>query len=117
MTKEVKRIIAVVLLIVVVLLVGYSCHTGNRLANFPEDLDGYKRYVFKAKEGTMVAFTNENVWYTTGDEPMILLEINEYKKGVILMQREEEYYQFVAIDEKTIYDVQSEKLLIRRGDG
>ena len=117
MTKGIKRIIAVVLLIVVVLLIGYSCHTGSRLAKFPDSLDGYKRYVFKAKEGTMVAFTDENVWYGTGEEPMILLEINEYKEGVISMSREEQNYEFVVIDEKTIYDVQTKELLIRRGDG
>ena len=117
MTKRIKRIIAVVLLIVTVLLIGYSCHTGSRLASPPDNLDGYKRYLFRSKDGTMVAFTDENVWYGTGEEPMILLEINEYKEGVISMKREEQNYEFVAIDEKTIYDVQSEKLLIRRGDG
>ena len=63
MTKGIKRIIAVVLLIVVVLLIGYSCHTGNRLAKSPDSLDGYKRYIFRAKDGTMVAFTDESVWY------------------------------------------------------
>lgn len=117
MTKRVRRIIAVVLLIVVVLLIGYSCHTGNRLASPPEDLDGYKRYLFRSKEGTMVAFTDENVWYGSGDAPMILLEISEYKEGVISMKREEQKYEFVAIDEKTIYDTQTKELLIRRGDG
>ena len=117
MTKGIKRIIAVVLLIVVVLLIGYSCHTGNRLAKSPDDLDGYKRYIFRAKDGTMVAFTDESVWYGVGDEPLILLEINEYKEGVISMQREETIYEFVAIDEKTIYDMQTKELLIRRGDG
>ena len=117
MTKGIKRIIAVVLLIVVVLLIGYSCHTGNRLAKSPDSLDGYKRYVFKAKEGTMVAFTDENVWYGTGDEPLVLLEICEYKEGVISMERDEQIYEFVAIDEKTIYDMQTKELLIRRGDG
>ena len=65
----------------------------------------------------MVAFTEENVWYGTGDMPMILLEINEYKEGVISMKREEQVYEFVAIDEKTIYDTQTKELLIRRGDG
>ena len=117
MTKRVKRIIAVVLLIVVVLLIGYSCHTSSRLAKFPDGLDGYKRYLFRSKDGTMVAFTDENVWYGTGDTPMILLEINEYKEGVISMSREEQNYEFVAIDEKTIYDTQTKELLIRRGDG
>jgi hypothetical protein len=65
----------------------------------------------------MVAFTDESVWYGVGDEPLILLEINEYKEGVISMQREETIYEFVTIDEKTIYDVQTKELLIRRGDG
>lgn len=117
MTKRVKRMIAVVLLIVAVLLFGYSCFTGSRLASPPDNLDGYKRYLFRSKDGTMVAFTDENVWYGTGDMPMILLEINEYKEGVISMQREEIIYEFVAIDEKTIYDCQTKELLIRRGDG
>ena len=117
MTKGIKRIIAVVLLIVVVLLIGYSCHTGNRLAKSPDSLDGYKRYIFRAKDGTMVAFTDENVWYGIGEEPMILLEIKEYKEGVISMEREEVVYEFIAIDKETIYDCQTGELLMRRGDG
>ena len=117
MTKGIKRIIAVVLLIVVVLLIGYSCHTGSRLAEYPDNLDGYKRYVFKAKEGAMVAFTDNNVWYGMGDEPLVLLKIIKYEEGVISMERNEQIYEFVAIDEKTIYDMQTKELLIRRGDG
>ena len=101
MLKTVRRIIAVVLLIALVLLIGYSCYTGNRLTNYPDTLDDYKKCTFEAKDGTMVAFTNENVWYGVGDEPMILLEINEYKEGVISMERDEQVYEFVAIDEKT----------------
>ena len=65
----------------------------------------------------MAAFADKNVWYGTGDMPMILLEINEYTEGVISMSREEQNYEFVAIDEKTIYDTQTKELLIRRGDG
>ena len=117
MKKVIKRIVAVVLLIVVILLIGYSCFTGSRLASPPDNLDGYKRYLFRSKDGTMVAFTDENAWYGVGDEPMVLLEINEYKEGVISMKREEQIYEFVAIDEKTIYDCQTKELLIRRGDG
>lgn len=116
MTK-IRRMIAVVLLIVVVLLVGYSCHTGNRLTSPPDSLDGYKRYVFRANDGTMVAFMDENVWYGRDDEPMVLLEINEYQKGVISMKREGEKYEFIAIDDVTIYDCQTDRILIRRGDG
>ena len=111
-----KRMLSVVLLFVMVLLIGYSCYTGNRLSGYPEDLDGYKSCVFKAKDGTTVAFTDEKAWYGVGDEPMILLEITEYKDGVISMKREKKVYAFVAIDKETIYDCQTDKLLIRRGD-
>ena len=117
MKKGIKRILVIVLLILSVLLIGYSCYTGKRLANAPESLDDYKRYIFRAKDGTMVAFTEDNVWYGVCEEPMVLLEIKEYKSGVILMEREGEIYEFLAIDEMTIYDAQTEKLLIRRGDG
>ena len=117
MTKRVRRLLAVILLIVMVLLVGYSCFTGSRLANSPDDLNCYKRYVFRSKDGAMVAFTDEDVWYGTGEEAMFLLEINEYKEGIITMKREKENYKFLAIDETTIYDCQLKELLIRRGDG
>ena len=49
MAKTGKRILAVVLLILTVLLVGCLVFTGNRLANYPEDLDGYKREIFEGK--------------------------------------------------------------------
>ena len=117
MRKGVKRLMAVFLLIGALLLVGYSCYTGSQLASPTDNLDSYKKYVFRGNGGTMVAFTDKNVWYTTGDMPMILLEINEYKEGVISMQKDETFYKFVAIDEKTIYDTQTKELLIRRGDG
>ena len=117
MTKRVRRILAVILLTVTVLLIGYSCYTGSRLANSPDDLNSYKRYVFRSKGGTMVAFTEENVWYGTREEAMFLLEISEYKEGVITMKKDEQIFEFMAIDEMTIYDVQTKELLIRRGDG
>ena len=117
MAKRVRRILAVILLTVTALLVGYSCYTGSRLANSPDDLKGYERYVFRSKGGTMVAFTDENVWYGSGGEAVILLEIIEYKEGIITMKREEQNYEFIAIDESALYDMQTKELLIRRGDG
>ena len=49
--KTVKRIIAVVILCVVVLLVGYSCYTGSRLTSYPQNLDGYKNKTFYTNDG------------------------------------------------------------------
>ena len=116
MAKTGKRILAIVILILVVLLVGWLLYTGNRLANYPDDLDGYKRIVFIGKDNTMVAFTDNGAWYGMGEEKVILLEISDYSEGVITMKKNELEYRFVAIDEDTIYDENSKKLLIRRSD-
>ena len=65
MTKTVKRILAVVLLLLVVLLVGCLVFTGNRLADYPEDFKDYKSVVFESEDGTMVAFTENGALYDT----------------------------------------------------
>ena len=117
MAKTGKRILAVVILILTVLLVGCLVFTSNRLANYPEDLDGYKRVVFEGKANTMVAFTDDGAWYGTGENEVILMEITDYTEGVITMKKNETAYRFVAIDENTIYDENSKHLLTRRADG
>ena len=117
MTKTVKRILAVVTLLVTVLLIGYSCYTANRLASYPDTLDGYKNMVFRANDGTMVAFTGENIWYAEQGEDMVLLVTESYEEGVITLKYNEETLQFVAIDEDTLYCPASEQFLRKRGDG
>ena len=117
MTKTVKRIIAVVLLLVTVLLIGYSCYTANRLASYPDTLDGYKNMVFRANDGTMVAFTGENIWYAEQGEDMVLLITESYEEGVITLKYGEETLQFVAIDENTLYNPLEKEFLTKRGDG
>ena len=117
MAKTGKRILAVVILILTVLLVGCLVFTGNRLANYPENLDGYKRVVFEGKDNTMVAFTDDGAWYGTGENEVILMEITDYTEGVITMKKNETVNRFVVIDENTIYDENSKHLLTRRADG
>lgn len=65
----------------------------------------------------MVAFTDDGAWYGTGENEVILLEITDYSEGVITMKKGEAIYRFVAIDEKTIYDENSKRLLMRRESG
>ena len=115
MTK-VKRIIAVVILFLVVLLVGYSCYTGSRLTSYPKELDGYQNTIFQAKDGTMLAFTDGYAWYQSEEQQIILLQIIEYDQGVILMQREDKEFYFTAIDTESVYDEQTQKFLTK-GEG
>ena len=113
--KTVKRMIAVVILCVVVLLVGYSCYTGSRLTSYPQNLDGYKNKTFYTNDGGMVAFTDEYAWYQAGGQDVILLKIKSYEQGVILMLKDDKEYAFTAVDNDTIYDEQTERFLVKRG--
>ena len=89
MTKTVKRIIAVVLLLVTVLLIGYSCYTGSRLASYPQKLDGYLNATFRTKQGGILSFTDEYAWYQTEGEEVVLLTVESYENGIITMLRDE----------------------------
>ena len=111
--KTVKRIIAVVILCVVVLLVGYSCYTGSRLTSYPENLDGYKNKTFYTNEGGMVAFTDEYAWYKTGEQEIVLLKIESYEQGVLVMVKDDKEYTFTVIDNDTLYDEQTEQILTK----
>ena len=111
--KTVKRIIAVVILCVVVLLVGYSCYTGSRLTSYPQNLDGYKNKTFYTNEGGMVAFTDEYAWYQTGEQEIVLLKISSYEQGVLVMVKDDKEYTFTVIDNDTLYDEQTKEILTK----
>lgn len=115
MKKTGKRMLAVLLLILTVLLVGCLAFTGNRLAGYPKDIEEYNRATFIGKDDTMVAFTENGAWYSTGENEVILLEITDYSEGVITMKKNGISYRFVAIDAQTIYDETTQRLLTRRG--
>ena len=111
--KRIKRIIAVVILCVVVLLVGYSCYTGSRLTNYPQNLDGYKNRTFYTNDGGMVAFTDEYAWYKTGEQEIVLLKISSYEQGVLVMVKDDKEYTFTVIDNDTLYDEQTKEILTK----
>ena len=111
--KRIKRIIAVIILSLVVLLVGYSCYTGSRLTGAPKEMYGYKNTTFHASDGGMVAFTNGYAWYKT-EYKVVLLTLESYQDGVIKMTREGEEFYFTAVGRDMIYDEQTQKFLTRR---
>ena len=115
MRKTLKRIVAVIFFIVMVVLVGYSCYTGSRLTDYPQNLDGYKNKTFYTNEGGMVAFTDEYAWYQTGKQEIVLLKIESYEQGVLVMVKDDKEYTFTVIDNDTLYDEQTEQFLVKRG--
>ena len=111
--KRIRRIIAIMILCVVVLLVGYSCYTGSRLTDYPKEIDGYKDMTFYSNDGGMVAFTDKDVWYLTKEQGIILLTLAGYEDGVITMTREEKKFYFIAVDNDTLYDEQTKRILTK----
>ncbi len=109
--KTVKRIIAVVILCVVVLLVGYSCYTGSRLTSYPQNLDGYKNKTFYTNEGGMVAFKDEYAWYKIDNYRLVLLKYKSCQGGVLVLVKDNTEYTFTAIDSDTLYDEQRQAFL------
>lgn len=114
MNRKIKQILAVMILFIGFLLIGCLVFTGNRLADYPEDLEDYKRVTFVGKDNTMVAFTDDGAWYGTGEDEVILLEITDYSEGVITMRKNDTVYRFIAIDESMIYEEGTKQLLTRR---
>ena len=115
MKKAVKRFLIIILVIVMVLLVGCLVFTGNRLAGYPTTMDDYWGGRFEGKDDTMVAFTKDGAWYGSGENEIILLELVSYEEGIITMSKNDMVYQFVAIDDDTIYDEKTRNVL-ERGD-
>ena len=115
MTKTVKRILAVVLLLLTVLLVGCLVFTGNRLADYPKEFKDYKSVVFGSKDGTMIAFTENGALYDMAENAVVMLGFTDYSEGVITMEKQGTVYTFVAVGKDMLYDTHTNQILTRRG--
>ena len=115
MTKTIKRVLAIILLVLAVLLVGCLIFTGNRLADYPKEFKDYKSVVFESKDGTMVAFTENGALYDTPESTVIMAEFKDYSEGVIMMEKQGTVYTFVVVGKDMLYDKNTNQILIRRG--
>lgn len=112
--KTIKRIIAVVLLIVTVLLVCYMCKTCSRLKGIDNTIGDYKNTAFYTEDGkiTLVILEDYSANYNVeGNE--IVLTFKEYKDGVLDFYTEENAYSFVALNDGSLFDVNTKEILIR----
>ena len=111
--KRIKRIVAVIILLFVVLLVGYSCYTSSRLTGDSKGIDGYLNTTFYARDGGMLAFVDELAWYKGEEQRVVLLEIKSYDQGTIVMTKGDKEYVFTVIDDKALYDEQTKQILTK----
>ena len=112
--KTIKRIIAVVLLIVTVLLVCYMCKTCSRLKGIDNTIEDYKNTAFYTEDGkiTLVILEDYSANYNVeGNE--IVITFKEYKDGVLDFYTEEDAYSFVALNDGSLFDANTKEILIR----
>jgi len=112
--KTIKRIIAVVLLIVTVLLVCYMCKTCGRLKGIDNTIEDYKNTAFYTEDGkiTLVILEDYSANYNVeGNE--IVITFKEYKDGVLDFYTEEDAYSFVALNDGSLFDANTKEILIR----
>ena len=115
MTKTGKRILAVSIVCLMVLWIGYLVFTGNHMASFTKDFADYKSVVYEGRDGTMVAFTENGALYDTAEDTVIMIEFTGYSEGVITMEKKDVVYTFVALGKDMLYDAHTKQILTRRG--
>ena len=108
--KTVKRILAVLLLIITLTAVGYFVYTGSRFSFKDEDYQGLIGSTFTSKDNefTLSFIDEETLEYQTAQ-----LEKKDLKDGVLLCVLGDTEYKFVIISAQTIYDVNNRQILRR----
>lgn len=112
--KTIKRIIAIVLLIVTVLLACYMCKTCGRLKDTDNTLENYQNTSFYTENAkiTLTILEDYSAKYLYNDSE-ISLTFNDFSDGVLEFISEEKAYSFVVIDNDKLFDISSKKLLKR----
>ena len=114
--KILRRLFAVVMLLLTVFAVCYFCYTCSRLNGEPVPYETLQKSAYKSKNGTILVFSDASIWYFTEDETYIC-EFESYEKTTLTVKTDKQLFYFRVIDQKTIYDVQEEEFLRRGGTG
>ena len=69
--KILRRLFAVVMLLLTVFAVCYFCYTCSRLNGEPVPYETLQKSAYKSKNDTILAFTDTSIWYFTENETYI----------------------------------------------
>ena len=104
--KTVKRVFAVILLVLLIWAIGYLVHTGSRLFNNSSNQEDYRGTFFEvnSKEYFLeIADKLDAIYYHQGIGKKLIFQ--EYKDGVLIYLDGEAKYQFIVLPEG-LYDLQ-----------
>ena len=114
MRKVLNRIFAILMLLITIFIVCYIFYTCKKVSAPATPYETLEKSSYKSKNGTILAFTGENIWYFTANKTYVCVKEN-YENGQLKISSDEQTFTFQVIDEKTIYDNQKKEFL-RRGD-
>ena len=116
MIRVLRRVLALVLVLLVVFAVCYIIRTCKVIKGSNVSYESLQKSVYKSKNGNILIFSDENIWYVTEETSCICI-LESYENGTLIIQKDKRSYSFRVIDEETVYDMQSKEFMYRGGSG
>lgn len=104
--KTVKRVFAVILLVLLIWAIGYLVHTGSRLFNNSSNQEDYRGTFFEVNNKEYFLEITDKLdanYYHQGIGKKLIFQ--EHKDGVLIYLDGEVKYQFIVLPEG-LYDLQ-----------
>ena len=114
MKKRLNRIFSLLTLLVTIFIICYVSYTCKMITNFETSYELLEKSSYKSKNGTMLVFSDEKVWYFTADKTYLCVK-ESYENSELHISSEGQTFIFKVLNEKTIYDKQTKEFL-KRGD-
>ena len=114
MRKRLNRLFVLFMLLLTISLICYISYTCKMISNAETSYELLEKSSYKSKNGTILAFSGENIWYFTTNKTYVCVK-ESYENSELRISAEGQTFIFKVLDEKTIYDNQTKEFL-SRGD-
>ena len=116
MNKILKRIFAILFVILTIFVVCYIFHTTKLLKGPNVTYETIQKSAYKSKNGNILILSEDNIWYLTEDHTYVCL-LENYENGILKIRSNEQIYTFNVVNSQLLYDVQTEEYLWRGNTG
>lgn len=115
MNKTLKRILAVIILIISLMLVGYSYSTFSRLSSYPTEY-GCLQTTYYSNENVVLKFQVDQYLVYIVNDSAKMIRMTDYEDGIVYCTDGVEEYRFEVCGDGIIYDVQQKVFIYEGGE-
>ena len=116
MKRFLYRFLVVFILLFIIFLVCYTVRSCRAVNSNPVVYESLQKSAYKSKNGNILIFSDENIWYITSENTYIA-EFKSYDNGTIVVRVDKQSFSFKVIDINLVYDVQAKEFMYRGGSG